>query len=350
MPENVLNKFGLDEKNCSIIPFGNGLINQSWKITHHGSEYLLQKINSSVFSQPEDIMENLMLLSDYFKFNHPGYLFVAPIPLSKSVNWVLEGDHYYRMFPFIKNSKTYDTVESPRVAFEAARQFGKFTRLLSSFDPDQLKITIPDFHNLSLRYRQFESASVSGNKQRIQYAAPEIKFLGEQNEIVKVFENIKKNPTFKSRVIHHDTKINNVLFDLENDNAICVIDLDTVMPGYFFSDVGDMFRTYLSPAGEEEKDFSKIEIREEYFFEIVKGYLNEMRSELSDEEIKSIVYAGKFAIYMQALRFLTDYLLDDSYYLTTYEDQNLVRAGNQIVLLKRFMEKEKQLVTLMKLG
>jgi thiamine kinase-like enzyme len=343
MPDNVLIKYGLDEKNCLIIPFGNGLINQSWKITYHSSEYLLQKINSDVFGRPEDIMENLMLLADYFTRQHPEYLFVAPIAVGKSVNWVLEGGQYYRMFPFVKNSKTYDTVASSLVAFEAARQFGKFTRLLSSFDPAQLKITIPDFHNLSLRYRQFESATETGNKQRIQLASDEIKFLKEQKEIVNIFENIKINPSYKYRVIHHDTKINNVLFDAETENAVCVIDLDTVMPGYFFSDLGDMFRTYLSPAGEEEKDFSKIEIREEYFVQIAKGYLDEMKSALSVAEINSFVYAGKFAIYMQALRFLTDYLQNDSYYLTTYDDQNLIRAGNQIVLLKRFVENEKRL-------
>jgi Ser/Thr protein kinase RdoA (MazF antagonist) len=344
----LLNKYGLDEKNCRIIPFGNGLINQSWKIIHDDSGYLLQKINTSIFSRPEDIMENLMLLSDYFKNNHPGYLFVAPIPAFNSGNYIHEGEDYYRMFPFIKNSKSHDTVDSPLVAFEAARQFGKFTRLLSSFDPRQLKITIPGFHDLSMRYRQFESSLKSGNIQRLECSAAYIKFLKEQSEIVGIFENIKNNPSFKSQVIHHDTKINNVLFNAEDEKAICVIDLDTVMPGYFISDVGDMLRTYLSPAGEEEKDFSKIEIREEYFLEILKGYLGEMKFVLSDEELGSFVYAGKFAIYMQALRFLTDYMNNDSYYLIQYEDQNLVRAKNQIVLLKKYMEKEKQMNELVK--
>ena len=133
------------------------------------------------------------------------------------------------------------------------------------------------------------------------------------------------------------------LFDIGTDKALCVIDLDTVMTGYYISDVGDMLRTYLSPAGEEESDFSLIRIREDYFQEIVKGYLGEMRSELSDEELLYFVYAGKFAIYMQAIRFLGDYLNNDRYYLVRYPDQNLVRANNQCELLKQYIGKEDQL-------
>ncbi len=145
------------------------------------------------------------------------------------------------------------------------------------------------------------------------------------------------------RVVHHDAKINNVLFDIGNDAGLCVIDLDTVMPGYYISDVGDMLRTYLSPVSEEESDLSRIVIREEYFREIAKGYLGEMQLSLSLEEKQYFVYAGKFAIYMQALRFLTDYLYDDIYYSTKYRNQNLIRANNQITLLQRYMEKEDRL-------
>jgi thiamine kinase-like enzyme len=148
-----------------------------------------------------------------------------------------------------------------------------------------------------------------------------------------------KNKAFKIRVTHHDTKISNVLFS-EDDKGICVIDLDTVMPGYFISDVGDMFRTYLSPANEEEKDFSKIEIREDYFKAIWDGYMSEMGHELSKEEKAHFIYAGKFMIYMQAIRFLTDHINNDAYYGAAYPDHNFIRAGNQAALLERLMEKE----------
>jgi Ser/Thr protein kinase RdoA (MazF antagonist) len=156
---------------------------------------------------------------------------------------------------------------------------------------------------------------------------------------VKTFQAIQSSELFKIRVTHHDTKISNVLFD-QYDKGICVIDLDTVMPGYFISDVGDMLRTYLSPVSEEEKDFSKIQARDEYFTAIVEGYLSYMSIDLNAEELRHFVYSGMFMIYMQAIRFLTDHLNNDVYYGAAYEGHNFIRAKNQITLLTRLKEKE----------
>ena len=142
----------------------------------------------------------------------------------------------------------------------------------------------------------------------------------------------------KLRVTHHDTKISNVLFD-ENGKGICVIDLDTIMPGYFISDVGDMFRTYLSPANEEVKDFNAIDVRDDFFRAIVQGYVSTMGTELTEEEKRLILYSGKFIVYMQAMRFLADYCNNDVYYGARYEEQNFVRAGNQLQLLKILTDK-----------
>jgi aminoglycoside phosphotransferase (APT) family kinase protein len=340
---SVLSGYGLKEKDCTVSVFGNGLINQTWKVQSHDGEWLLQKINHRVFTRPLEIMENLKLLSDYFRENHPSYLFVGPVDTVEGQNYIKEGDDYYRLFPFVKNSYSCDTVYKPSLAFEASAQFGKFTRLLASFDPARLHVTLPDFHNLTIRHEQFVSAVQNGNSRRISECTESIAYLESQQGIVTIFENIRQDPSFRIRVIHHDAKINNVLFDRSNDRGLCVIDLDTVMDGYFISDVGDMLRTYLSPASEEDPDYSRIEIRTDYFAQIVKGYLGEMNSGLSAVEKQYFVYAGKFAIYMQALRFLTDYLLDDRYYHITHGHQNLSRADNQIVLLKRFLEKEERL-------
>ncbi len=180
-------------------------------------------------------------------------------------------------------------------------------------------------------------------RQRLQQSFHLIQFIKDNKNIVDTYENILHNNSFKLRVTHHDTKISNVLFDAL-DKGLCVIDLDTVMPGYFISDVGDMIRTYVSPVNEEEKDFSKIEIREEYFKAIWDGYMGEMNQELTGEEKKHFIYAGKFMIYMQAIRFITDHLNDDAYYGAKYDGQNFVRAGNQVVLLQRLMEKEELLM------
>lgn len=254
----------------------------------------------------------------------------------------IDETNYFRLFPFVEGSHTIDVVHTPMQAFEAAKQFGTFTKKLTALPLNTLSITLPGFHNLLKRFEHFTIACDIGNEQRIEAAKEEIAFLRQQANIVSTYRMILSSPDFKLRVTHHDTKISNVLFD-KDDKGICVIDLDTVMPGYFISDVGDMMRTYLSPVSEEENELSRVEVRDAYFKAILEGYLSEMGEELSHVEIGHFVYAGKFMIYMQALRFLTDHLNDDIYYGAAYEGQNYTRAQNQVTLLQRLMDKETQL-------
>lgn len=338
----ILKEFGIDAK-AVVKPFGSGLINNTWLISENGKEFVLQRINCKVFKQPFDIASNIRSIAGYLQIQHPDYLFISPRKTITGDEMIfIENEGYFRVLPFVKNSYTIDIVNTPAQAYEAARQFGRFTNLLSDFPVDILKITLPDFHNLPLRYCQFEKAITEGNKERINAASTLINFLKEQQGIVATSEQIIRDPGFKKRVTHHDSKINNVLFD-ENDHGLCVIDLDTVMPGYFISDFGDMMRTYLSPVSEEEKDLSKIEIREDYFKAIADGYLSEMGNVLTTVEKQFMVYAGKFMTYMQALRFLTDHLNNDIYYGSRYEGHNFIRANNQATLLKKIIEKEKLL-------
>jgi len=210
---------------------------------------------------------------------------------------------------------------------------------LDKFDSAKLKTCIPDFHNLSLRYNHFLAALENGDAQRIKESSSLIEFLKNQSGIVSMYEQIIHDENFRIRVTHHDTKISNVLFD-EAGKGLCVIDLDTVMAGYFISDVGDMMRTYLSPVSEEENDFSKIAVRDEFYHAIVNGYFAEMKEVMTPKEMSSFFYAGLFMIYMQAIRFLTDHLLGDPYYGAKYEGHNFVRANNQLVLLQRLLEKQ----------
>ena len=335
---------GFEVSNYSITPFGNGLINTTWLVETPAEKFILQKINKNIFKSPEDIAFNIRLVSDYLLHHCPGYLFTTPLKNKENSDLVKTDEGYFRLFSFVKNSHTIDVVQTPHQAYEAAKQFGKFTKLLSALNPSQLKITLPHFHDLSLRYRQFENALQNGNRERIDQSGEIIEFINEQKNIVQTFDEIKSHTDFKIRVTHHDTKISNVLFD-ENNKGLCVIDLDTVMPGYFISDVGDMMRTYLSAAGEEEKDLSKIEIRKDFYKALVNGYLSEMEDKLSVTERKYFLYAGKFMIYMQALRFITDYINNDIYYGAKYEEHNFVRAGNQVMLLKKLLEKEDELIS-----
>lgn len=338
--EEILKKYGLEPADCLVESITSGLINNTWKISVGDKQYILQRINQHVFKQPWQIAENIRTIADHLEKYIPGYLFPAPLKTVDGDEMVHDKkEKYYRLFPFIKGSHTIEVVTHPQQAFEAASQFGKFTGVLSGFDASKLHTTIPDFHNLSLRYQQFENAREHGDKERINQAKELITAMQEHYYLVATFEKIKNNGTLKQRVTHHDTKISNVLFD-ENDKGICIIDLDTLMPGYFISDLGDMMRTYLSPANEEEKDFTKISVREDYFKALVSGYLSAMRKELTQEEQELIYFSGLFLTYMQGLRFLTDHLNKDSYYGASYKNHNLVRAGNQMHLLKMLEEKK----------
>jgi Ser/Thr protein kinase RdoA (MazF antagonist) len=339
MVENVLKVYGIDPRKSEIVSLTSGLINNTWKVSFGGKEFILQRINDQVFRKPLEVAANIRMIDAYLTEHSPGYLFVSPVRnLQGDDIYFQEEAGYFRIFPFIKGSHTINAVSSPNQAFQAALQFGKFTRLLAGFEARLLHITIPDFHNLTLRYRQFETALKNGDQRRIKQSADLISSIQNQAGILESYEKLRLNNSIKHRVTHHDTKISNVLFDDQGD-GLCVIDLDTVMPGYFISDVGDMMRTYLSPANEEEKDFSKIEVREEFFKAIINGYLSSMGDELTADEQSLILYSGSFLIYMQAIRFLTDHLNRDIYYGARYEDHNLVRAGNQLVLLKRLHEK-----------
>jgi Ser/Thr protein kinase RdoA (MazF antagonist) len=336
MYQSILHTFNIHES-YTIEKISVGLINETYKLTTiYDESYILQKINDAIFKNPFAIEENIRVIADFFSTHYPDYLFTTPITLLNGKQLLhVENIGYFRLFHFVENSISYNVISTAEQAFKAAAQFGKFTKLLSNIDIDRIQKTLPDFHNLQLRFTQFKACLQNGNTERITETKTEIEFLLAQKNIVESYNSIIINPNFKLRVTHHDTKISNVLFNKNND-ALCVIDLDTVMPGYFISDAGDMMRTYICPVSEEENDFSKIEIRKDFYDAIIKGYLSEIQEELTFEEKKYFHYAGEFAIYMQALRFLTDYINNDVYYGANYEKQNFNRAKNQIVLLQKF--------------
>ena len=322
----------------SYAPINQGLINSTYSIQTNTGNYILQSINHKVFKSPTAIDENINAISKYLQKHLPNYLFTHLVPTLNGntlVNW--EGA-YYRAFHKIEGY-ALSVLENENQVEQAAMQFAGFTSVLKNFEASQLKDSLPDFHNLTLRYEQFALALKSGNQDRILQSASQIKFLQDHKWIADFFETIKANPNFKLRATHHDTKISNLLFD-DHDKGICVIDLDTLMPGYFISDLGDMFRTYLCAVSEEETDFSKISVRPSIYKAIVQGYLKGASNMLSKDETDHVYYAGLFMIYMQALRFLTDYINDDVYYGSKYPLHNYNRACNQIKLLEDYLQKE----------
>ncbi|RYF96283.1 MAG: aminoglycoside phosphotransferase family protein, partial [Chitinophagaceae bacterium] len=214
MPRSVLHEYGIEEEMLRLLPFGNGLINNTWKIEIPGREFILQRINESVFKEPQKIATNIRLIADYLAAHQPDYLFVAPVVSNDGHDMVKHRESgFYRLFPFVSESYTRDVVETPDQATEAAIQFGRFTRLLAGFDAGQLHITIPDFHNLAYRFSEFRHAIEHGNRRRVYEAEDLVKYLLRNADIVTVYRNITKDPGFRIRVTHHDTKISNVLFD-----------------------------------------------------------------------------------------------------------------------------------------
>ena len=338
MPESeiIAKHFDIGADVISANLVGNGLIHRTWKVETNSRNYVLQQINENVFKNPQDIDNNIQLITDHISQYHPANIFPKSIKTKDGGHLVIiDGIGSFRMFEWIEGSHSISVVRSAEQAYEAASQFGKFTKSLAGLNPELIKITIPGFHDLSLRFEQFIQSTRKGNPQRIQDNCEVIDSLMEMRFIVDKFRAIKANGDLKERIIHHDTKISNVLFD-SNDKGVCVIDLDTVMPGYFISDVGDMMRTYLSPANEEEDDFSKINVRREYYTAIITGYSDQMGEELTEEEKSLFFYSGQLMIYMQALRFMTDHLNDDKYYGARYEGHNMIRAMNQLELLKKY--------------
>lgn len=340
--EQALQDFGFHPEEADAKAFGSGLIHRTWRLKAGGGDYILQQVNHNVFRNPPDIAHNIRIIGNFLQHAHPELIFPLPILTTAKEEYSRAGGSWFRLVPFVQGTHTVDTCTAPTQAFEAARQFGLFTANLDGLRMDMLRHTIPGFHDLSFRYRQFQEALEQGDPDRKKETADGIEFLLRHAHIAERFEKLRHDPAFIQRVTHHDTKISNVLLD-EQEKGVCVIDLDTVMPGYFISDLGDMMRTYLSPASEEEKDFSRISIRQDNYEAIIEGYALPLAGQLTTDEKASLFYSGEFMIYMQALRFITDHLNMDRYYGAAYPGHNLVRGMNQIVLLDKYLASKETL-------
>ena len=341
----VLQAYGYTSENININQIGTGLINRTYLLSpvFEENKFILQNINTSVFKHPESIASNIKLIANYLATNYPSYLFIKPISTVTGEEMAFINGEYWRLLPYIHHTVSLEVLNEPQQAYEAAKQFGKLSRLLADFDSTTLQETIPGFHHLGLRVDQFQNALKLSSTELKTIAKQQIEDVTSQKYLLDDFNSYRHRKDFLDRVMHHDTKISNVLLDAETFKGICVIDLDTMMPGKFISDLGDMMRTYLCAFSENETDLSKINIRLPYFEAMIKGYLSEMKSILTETEKELILFSGKYMIYMQAVRFLTDFLNGNIYYTINYPTQNLDRAKNQFKLLSEIVENEKEL-------
>lgn len=346
--EYILKTFGLDSANFTFKPFGSGHINSTFLLESaaENKKYVLQKININVFKNPHIIAQNIGNTSDYLNQTHPEYLFIHQIKTKNGEDLAVIDGNYWRLSAFIPNSYSINSVSEPQMAFEAAKAFGLLTKNLHEMPVKGLQPSIPGFHDLAWRYQQFEDSLQNGNLQRIKAVDEEIEFIKSQKHLVDIYQNILNNKDYPTRMIHHDTKINNVLFDQSTNKSLCVCDLDTLMPGKIISDIGDMVRTYTCEESEESVEFDKIKVRTTYFEALMNGYLSQMKTLLTPAEKENLFFAGPFMIYMQGIRFLTDYLNDDVYYPIKYPEHNLNRAKNQRILLQDLSNKKPELMAI----
>lgn len=331
--QNVLSGFGLSFSNDQIKPLGNGHINQTF-LLDGPVKFVLQRINTKVFTQPEIIASNLSHAAQFLNKNFPSYLFLTATKTKSGDDMMFdEGGHPWRLFPYISNTITLESVSTPEEAFEAARGFAALTKRLDKVDLRKFYPTIDRFQDLTWRFEQLQDAIRNAGEERKLEAEPAIEQALSFQYLVDEYVHLIQSGRLKLRVVHNDTKINNILFDTRSNKATAVIDLDTLMPGYFIYDLGDMVRTFVSPVSEEEQDLSRVTFRFPFYQKLIEGYLSEMGDCLDDDEKKAIPFAGMMMTYIMAIRFLADYLNGDIYYHTEYAGQNLVRANNQLRLL-----------------
>lgn len=332
-----MDAFGLSPK-ATFAPIGSGHIHQTYLVEDQ-KKFVLQRVNKNVFTKPEVIATNNRITANYLAKNFPGYLFPTALPDKKGSELVYDTEGFpWRLYALIEHTITIDFVSTEKEAWEAASGFGRLTRNLNQIDCSLFKPTLDRFHDLDWRYQQFEEELALASGLVREQVAEEINLAKEFQYLVKDYNRLVQSGSLKQRITHNDTKINNILFDKNSRKAVCVIDLDTLMPGYFIYDLGDMVRTCVSPVSEEERDVSKIAFRKGIYDALLAGYLSEMKESMTSEELKAIPFAGKMMTYIMALRFLADYLRGNTYYHITYPDQNKIRARNQLYLLRILAE------------
>lgn len=334
-------------------PFGSGHINDTYKIETSeisDTDFLLQKINHHVFPNIDGLMNNMILVLDHLKKKyesieknsaHQRTLTIVPTKDGKNYYQDENGD-FWRMTVFLKGTKSYDIVENEEQAFSGGKAFGEFQALLSDMDASQLVEVIPNFHNVRFRLDNLKKAIEQDSEGRVDEVKNIIDFVLQREEGMSKILKKGEAAEIPLRITHNDTKFNNVLLD-KNDKVQCVIDLDTVMPGFVAYDFGDAIRTIINTAAEDEKDLDKVQLNIPLYEAYTKGYLSESQSFLTESEIESL-FDGVFLLpYMIGVRFLTDFLEGDYYYKIEYPEHNLVRAKTQFKLVKE-MEKAEEVL------
>lgn len=336
----TISKFDISERILDLQPFGDGHINDTFKAIGEAGEvnYILQRINHHVFKNVEMLQNNIYKVTTHIrhKLEAKGEQDIDRkvltfIPTKEGKFYYFDGESYWRLCLFIKDSVTKEEV-TPQSAYDAGVAFGNFQSMLSDLPEGTLGETIPNFHNMEFRLKEFHDALKKNTAGRIEEVKDLIQEIEKRSDAMCIQERFYRAGKLHKRVNHCDTKVNNILFDKEG-KVLCVIDLDTVMPGFVLSDIGDFIRTACNNGAEDEADLDKISFNMEVFEAYTSGYLESAKSFLTPLEISLLPYGGRLLTYMQTVRFLTDYINGDTYYKIEFSKHNLQRAHAQFRLL-----------------
>lgn len=339
--KELLKHFRLEGEVESVKPHGSGHINHTFLVTTHGErKYILQKINTDIFHDADGLMENIVNVTSYLRKRiiqaggDPERETMTVIPTIDGGYYHIdaEGSHW-RVYLSIENTVSLDQAENAEQFYASGFAFGRFQAQLADYPAETLHETIPDFHNTPKRYQTFEKAVEEDVCYRVESVAKEIAFIRERKEEIPILIDLFQKGELPLRITHNDTKLNNILLDADTYEAVCIVDLDTIMPGLCAYDFGDAIRFGANTAAEDEADLSKVSLSLELYDAYARGFLEGCGGRLTAKEIETLPLGAKIITLEQGIRFLTDYLQGDTYYQTEREGQNLDRCRTQLALV-----------------
>ncbi len=341
----IVSNFNVCGNFADAVPHGNGHINNTYLITsENGSckcKYILQKINTSIFNKPEEVMSNIVNVTSYLNENFKDELertnqtVLNVIKTKANNNFYTDFDgSCWRMYDFVGNTVSLDKPETANDFYQSAVAFGDFQSKLKDYPIDTLYETIPNFHNTPIRYTHFEDALKNDACSRAKNVPREIEFVKSRKEFMNTLENKFAEGLLPKKVTHNDTKLNNILLSDKTRTPVCIVDLDTIMPGYSVNDFGDSIRFGASTAVEDEPDLNKVHFDINMFETYTKGFLTGCAGNLTETEVQLLPIGAIMMTLECGMRFLTDYLNGDTYFKTAYSDHNLVRCHTQFRLVE----------------
>lgn len=343
--EEAIAQFAIEGKLTEQRPYGNGHINDTFLLVYEmpqggTRQYILQRMNHDIFKNPHELMENIVHVTGYLRKSiieqggDPDRETLNVIKTRNGENYYRDGSgNYWRVFLFIERTVCLEKVESAKDFYDSAVAFGNFQRMLADYPAKDLHETIPNFHHTPSRFRAFCKAVDEDKLGRAALVQEEIAFAKAREQDTHALTDLLANGQLPLRVTHNDTKLNNILFDADSRKALCIIDLDTVMPGLSHYDFGDSIRFGASTGEEDEKDLSKITVDLDLYEAFTKGYLEGCGGRLTDKEIEMLPMGAKLMTYECGIRFLADYLEGDIYFKVHREGHNLDRARTQFKLV-----------------